>query len=137
MPLLSPPAEATGRRPVAVALGVLELFVGIGALAGGGALALVPDGDVLRMPVALLKGSPFRSYFVPGLILFFAVGCLNTLAGFLTIAGYPNRRTASIWAALILMGWISVEVALLGYLHWAQPLYFGLGLLIFLLACLS
>jgi hypothetical protein len=126
-----------GRKPVRVTLGSLELFVGIGALAGGGALALVPDGDLLRMPVSLLNGSPFHTYFVPGLILFGIVGGVNTLAGFLTLGGHPVRKHASVFAAVILMGWISVEVALLGYLHWAQPLYFGFGLLTLLLAFLS
>jgi hypothetical protein len=126
-----------GRRPVQVVLGWLESFLGIGALAGGGALALVPEGDLLGMPVSLLNGSPFRTYFAPGLILFGAAGRVNTLAGFLTIAGHPLRKRASVCAAVILMGWISVEVALLGYLHWAQPLYFGFGLLTLLLALLS
>ncbi len=124
------------RRPVAVALGALELFVGIGALVGGGALALVPDGDVLRMPVSILEGSPFGTFFLPGLLLFFAVGSVNTLAGFLTLGGHPLRRWVAMGAALILMAWILAEVALLGYLHWAQPLYFGLGLLMLLLALL-
>ena len=41
----------------------------LGLRAGGLALVSAPDGSVMQMDVALLAGSPFADYTVPGLIL--------------------------------------------------------------------
>ena len=46
------------------------MILGIGAFGGGLALVLGPHGEILPLPISLLKGSPFDSYFGPGLILF-------------------------------------------------------------------
>ena len=35
---------------------------------------LGPHGEMLPLPISLLKGSPFDSYFEPGLILFTVLG---------------------------------------------------------------
>ncbi len=121
-------------KPLAVALGALELFVGLGALYGGGALALRPDGSLLSMPVSLLHRSPFATYLIPGLILFGIVGGANTLAGILTLRGGRSGGTASLLAASILIIWIAAQVMLIGYQHWAQTLYLGFGLLMLILA---
>jgi hypothetical protein len=59
---------------------VLEIFLGIGALFGGGVFILVPDGHLLGMTTRTLAGSPFRSYLVPGIILIAVVGVAPLLA---------------------------------------------------------
>ena len=51
-------------------LGCLLAFSALNAF-GGGIYAIMGAENV---PVEWLKGSPFTSYFVPGLILFFIVG---------------------------------------------------------------
>ena len=48
----------------------LEVVLSIGALAGGLILMLAPRGEILPLPLSALAGSPFDTYFVPGLILF-------------------------------------------------------------------
>ena len=58
----------------------LEVFLGVGALFGGGAFILAPDGHLLGMPTTLLAGSPFPSYLVPGIVLFTFVGVAPLLA---------------------------------------------------------
>src|ERR1700682_2442994 len=60
---------------------VLEIFLGLGALFGGGALILGPDGHILGMPTSLLAGSPFPSYLLPGIILFTFIGVAPLVAG--------------------------------------------------------
>jgi hypothetical protein len=42
-------------------LGVLQVFIGLGALAGGLGLALEPSGARLEVPLELLEKSPFSS----------------------------------------------------------------------------
>ena len=64
---------------------VLEVFLGLGALFGGGALILAPDGHLLGMPVKLLAGSPFPSSLVPGIILFGLIGVAPLMAAAITL----------------------------------------------------
>jgi hypothetical protein len=111
-----------------ITLGSLELLVGLGALWGGGALFLVPDGSFLHMDVSILNGTPFGDYRIPGLILFAAVGGINTWAGLLALRRRPSAVTVGLIAGAIQIGWIVSELALLGYIHWAQALYLGFGL---------
>jgi hypothetical protein len=62
-------------RGARIALVVLEILMGLAAVGGGLAL-VVTNGQVIEMPVELLEGSPFRSYFIPGLVLL-VVGITN------------------------------------------------------------
>lgn len=69
----------------------LHTFLGIGAVAGGALLVIEPHGSLLGMDPAWLDGSPFRSYFIPGLVLF----TLNGLLPLFTAVGLllrPNWR---------------------------------------------
>ena len=52
----------------------LEIFLSVGALFGGAALVLGPKGEIIPLPISALAGSPFDSYFVPGLILLGVLG---------------------------------------------------------------
>jgi hypothetical protein len=67
-----PRARSLSRFAKAVVF--LEVFLGVGALGGGGALMLGSRGETIPLPVSALKGSPFETYFVPGMILFCALG---------------------------------------------------------------
>lgn len=106
----------------------LEVFLGLGALFGGGALILGPDGQLLGMPTSLLAGSPFTSYLVPGIVLFTLVGIAPLLAAAITVRRQPFAPLAAVAVGLTLIGWVSVEMVVLagpGSLAWA--LYMVLG----------
>jgi hypothetical protein len=107
---------------------VLEIFLGLGALFGGGALILGPDGHLLGMPTALLAGSPFPSYLVPGIILFTFVGVAPLVAAAITFRRHPIAPLAAIAVGLTLIGWVSVEMVVLaglGSLAWTLYLVLG------------
>ena len=107
---------------------VLETFLGLGALFGGGAFILAPDGHLLGMPTRLLAGSPFPSFLVPGIILFTFVGLAPLLAAALTIRQQALAPLAAVAVGLTLIGWISVEMVVLagvGSLFWAFYLVLG------------
>lgn len=114
----------------------LELFSGIGAAAGGAALAGDPSGDLLRMPLWLLRDSPFQSFLVPGLVLLLAVGGSNLAGAWLVWRAHPHGRVVSLAAGVVLAGWILAEIAFIGYVHWAQALYLAIGALTAVLAAL-
>jgi hypothetical protein len=122
----------------------LLVLLGLGAVAGGGALLLGPDGAILRMPLSLLSGTPFRDFRLPGLLLFLFNG-VYPLAVARWLWRPPNWRwpqavnpfptlhwvwTATLVAGVILTAWITVQIRLLGYLHPIQLVYLGWGVLI-------
>src|ERR1700682_6332792 len=84
---------------------VLEVFLGLGALFGGGAFTLAPDAHLLGMPASLLAGSPFPSYLVPGIILFTLVGIAPLLAAAITVRRHALAPVAAIAVGLALLGW--------------------------------
>jgi len=120
------PMPPLARRTV---LAVLA-FEAAGAFVGGPMLFLAPDGSMMKIPVAELRGF-FPDFFVPGLILT-ALGVLNAV-GF--IALLRRSRFAWLWVGLALGGffvWFAVELAVVGAKSWAQaawgiPVLIGLG----------
>jgi len=107
---------------------VLEIFLGVGAVGGGLLLALAPDGHLLRMPITLLATTPFRTFFVPGLILLTLVGIVPLLAATLAVRRHALAPLAAMAVGLTLVGWITVEMVMLagfGSLAWAAYLVLG------------
>jgi hypothetical protein len=105
-------------------------LLGLGALAGGIALVAKPDGSVMQFPVALLAGSPFADYLVPGLIL----GGIFGLGSFVVVGlGLARQRVAPFLAFAIGCGqmiWIVVELAIIKELSFLHPVCFGIGLVV-------
>ncbi len=59
----------------------LLIFLGIGALYGGGSLIIDPSGELLGMPLTMLESSPFNNFLLPGVILFLLLGVAPLLVG--------------------------------------------------------
>jgi hypothetical protein len=136
------------KRPLALWLLLfLLVFQGISAAPSGLLLILDPTGDLMQMPLAMLKGTPFPNFLIPGLILcvvlglgaFFVLACLLILPDW----GWAQRLnpfksqhwtwTAAAAFGLALMIWITVQVLMIGLGAFIQVLYFGVGLAILLL----
>lgn len=106
----------------------LEIFLGLGALFGGGALILAPDGHLLGMPTRLLAGSPFPSFLFPGIILFTLIGIAPLLAAAISFRQHALAPLAAIAVGLTLVGWVSAEMVVLaglGSLAWTLYLLLG------------
>lgn len=119
------PQSFTG---IARLVGILEVFLGLGAIAGGAMLILGPDGHLLGMPTRMLSGTPFHDYLVPGIILFTAIGLAPLLVAALTFRRHPIAPLAAVAVGLTLIGWITVEMVMLngpGSLAWAFYLVLG------------
>lgn len=41
---------------------ILHIFLGVGALAGGGSMVIDPSGDLIHMPTSMLERSPFSDF---------------------------------------------------------------------------
>ncbi len=109
---------------------VLLSVLGVGALAGGIVLATAPDGSGMGFDVAVLAGSPFEDFFVPGLILagLFGVGSLVVVA--MGLARLPIAPFLAFAIGCAQMIWIPVELAIIKEFSVLHPTFFAVGLLI-------
>jgi hypothetical protein len=117
---------------VAKAAVVLEILLSIGALGGGLVLMIAPRGEILPLPLSALAGSPFDTYFVPGLILFGVLGLGPLIAAALALRGHRLAPLAAIGTGVVLLAWLGVEIAIVGYSNNPplQPFYLLLGIII-------
>lgn len=104
----------------------LLLFVGIGALFGGGAGVLNPQNP-LGAPIELLKNSPFSNFLIPGIILFAIVG-LGSIAAALAVyfrwKYYGYISSVFSWALVI---WIVVQCIMLRAVGALHIIFFMIG----------
>ena len=107
----------------------LQVFLAFGALGGGLALMLGPRGEILPLPVAALAGSPFASYFGPGLILFCVLGCGPLVTAWLGWRRHRQGPLLAIGVGAALLVWLAVEIGIVGYSNRPplQAIYLGLG----------
>ena len=127
------------RQPLSrVAKGALalEVLLSIGALGGGLVLMVAPSGEIMPLPLSALAGSPFDTYFVPGLILFGVLGLGPLIAARLAWLQDPLAPTAAFVVGAGLLIWVAVEVAIIGYSNEPplQAIYGILGVAISLVA---
>ena len=113
-------------------LGGLLAFGALNAF-GGGFYGLSGAEDV---PLELLDGSPFRTYFVPSLILFVVVGGSFLFAAIAVFSRARIARVSALGAGAVVLVWILVQVSIIGYVSWMQPATAIGGLLILLLSVL-
>ena len=116
-----------------VILLILLSLVGITAVICGGILMAYPDGSVLQLQRGLLTNTPFKGFFIPGLILLLAVGITNCIAALLILLKSNNSYNWSIAAGVMISGWIIVQMMLIRTIDRMQFLYLGTGILILLL----
>ena len=114
----------------------LEVLLSIGAIGGGLILMVAPRGEIMPLPLSALAGSPFDTYFVPGLILFGVLGLGPLVAARLAWLRHPLAPTAAFIVGVGLLIWVAVEVAIIGYSNEPplQAIYGVLGVAILLVA---
>lgn len=119
-----------GQRGIAAVAAALLGLLGLSGLAGGAALVADPSGGLLALDPALLSGTPFPDYDVPGVVLFLANGVLPL--GALVAIGLGDRR-APTWvlgAGVVLVGWMTAQLGWLGFQMWIQGLLLGWGVVL-------
>jgi len=104
------------RKPAAaIFLVALMIFQGLSGVFGGAGLVIDPTGNMMRMPLRWLEGSPFGNYLVPGLILLLVLGVFP-----LVVSWYLRKPSRNAWlGALItaagLLVWLAVQISIIGY----------------------
>jgi len=108
---------ASTEKFIRYALGILLLVLALNAFAGG----YYGMSGARNVPVEWLKDSPFHSYFIPGIILFVCVGGSALFAAMAVLRRYRIARKAAFSSGIIALLWLSVQVAIIGYVSWMQP----------------
>ncbi|MBK7506600.1 MAG: hypothetical protein IPI52_16600 [Bacteroidetes bacterium] len=112
----------------------IALFLALGAIPAGVAFVLSPDGSLVGMPLAVLGGTPFDDFRLPGLVLATVVGGSTLAAAGLVASGSRRAADGALVAGAVTLGWIAFQVLLIGYVSRLQPLVALLGLALVWLA---
>ncbi len=111
-------------------LGSLLVLVAINAF-GGGYYGL---SGAKGIPREWLAGSPFDSYVIPSLFLFLVIGGGFLAASIAVFSRDRTARTLSTLVGVVVLAWIAVQIAIIGYVSWMQPVTVIAGVLVLVLA---
>jgi hypothetical protein len=123
----------TGRGASAWLLMVLEAQLAVGAYGGALMMTLIQPDDFL--PPAWLARTPFDSWVLPGIGLLLANAVLPTVALVVEARALPWAFLAHAAVGGVLVGWITLQLLVIGYVAPAFQIgYLSLGLVILGLA---
>ena len=138
-------------NPSLILLVILLILLSAGALFGGGALMISPDGNLLQMPISFLESSPFKNFFIPGLILFSIFGLFPIIV-IIGLIKKPSCRICDmlnllkdmhwswsfcIYISFALIIWIQVQMMILHTVFWLHTFYVAYALTILIILILS
>ena len=127
--------ESTQRmnKGLVTGLGALQLLIGLGAVGGGLVLILDPSGSNLGIPLEELKGTPFSTYLVPGIVLLVVNGLGSLVGAAATFMRHRYAAETAMALGIFLVAWVMIQVYWFSGFHWLHVLYLALGLLEFVL----
>jgi hypothetical protein len=115
------------REPWRRTLITLELLLSLNGIGGGVYLMVWPRS---AMPMDMLADTPFATWFWPGVLLTVINGFIPLLVAIAAIRRRPWATPGHLVVGLALIGWILVQVAMMGYLGWLQPALLAWGIAI-------
>jgi hypothetical protein len=116
-------------KQLANALGILQLFIGLGAVGGGLGLVLEPSGANLGMPLEMLNHSPFSDFLIPGLVLLIVNGLGSIAGSVLSFKLFHYAAQMALALGAFLVTWIIIQVYWIHAFHWLHALYLSLGII--------
>jgi hypothetical protein len=120
------------KKVTRIALVTVDIIEAVSAFVGAVGLVV----GFMNIPTTVLSGTPFADFTVPALLLGFVVGG-SALVASLTAAFAPRWfAPASAAAGSNTVGWLIVEIGMIGLGSWAQIAYLAVGLLMIGLAAL-
>lgn len=111
----------------------LLAFNAIGAIYGGISLIRFPDGSGLQMSSALLNGSPFKSYLIPGIVLLTVNGIFCTYVFINTLVRSKHYPILIIAQGALLTGWIIIQMLIIQMVFFLHYIMGGTGILLLII----
>ena len=118
-----------GSKRLANVLGILQLFIGLGAVGGGLGLVLEPSGANLGMPLEMLNHSPFSNFLIPGIVLLIVNGLGSIAGSVLSFKRFQYAAEIALALGAFLVAWILIQVYWIHAFHWLHALYLSLGII--------
>ncbi|MBT2663311.1 hypothetical protein [Bacillus sp. ISL-45] len=108
-------------------VGVLQLFIGLGAVGSGIGFILEPNGSNLSMSGEFLKESPFEDYLIPGITLLTINGLGSIVGSFFSFRRHPLAGKITMILGCLMVIWIIAQVYWINWISFLQPLFLVLG----------
>lgn len=102
---------------------LLHVFLGVSAIGAGLAFVRDPGGSALGMSREYLDRSPFPDFRVPGLFLIVVIGGANLVSAFALLRRNPRAPFLSLATGLLLVAWVAIQTAIIGFRHWSQAIW--------------
>ncbi|WP_422122375.1 hypothetical protein DHX103_11250 [Planococcus sp. X10-3] len=135
------------KRPASVKILIfLHVFLAVGAILGGLSFIMAPtgSGSYLELPISYLDNSPFRSFLIPGILLFTVLGVFPLLIAYYLFSKRPSKFGDSLnvfkdrhwsWGFSLYIGfaliiWITVQVYFLQVVGGLHLFYMAYSLLL-------
>lgn len=109
---------------------ILLFIAGINALAAGYAFIADPSGNSVGLTTDYLRFSPFDNYFIPGIVLFVAIGIFCIVTGVMAIKKGKYYPFLIGIQGCLLTGWIIIQVILVRDFNWLHFIILIIGLLL-------
>lgn len=98
-------------------LGTLLLLTALNAL-GGGMYGMLGANEIPRQ---WIEGTLFPDYFIPSAFLFVVIGGTSLFSAILVFKQLPYAKKAAFLTSMILLVWIIIQVILIGFVSFLQP----------------
>ena len=115
------------KKRIALWLGVLQIFIGIGAVPSGISMITDPSGNGLGLTVEMLINSPFSNFLIPGIFLLLVNGIGSLSGGIISFLSYRFAGEIAAGLGLFLIVWVVAQVWWLG-LYWLHIPYLIFGI---------
>ncbi len=109
------------------------LFTALNAMVAGALFVLDPSGGTMGMEVSYLDSSPFRTYLIPGMVLFFVNGVMNIVAAIATLRDYCKDSRFVVLQGVLLVGWILAQVWMVRDINLLHVIMFVVGVTLVIL----
>lgn len=109
-------------------LGLLQVFIGLGAIPPGIIFIVSPQGwPGVMPPVSMLANSPFSDFLIPGMFLLLFNGVGSLVAAYLTFRSHRYAALVAMGFGLFLIVWISAQIYWFETVLFLHIFYFSCG----------
>jgi len=107
---------------------ILVAFLALSTIVAALLLMSVPDGSLLSLTTDVLKGSVFKDFVLPGLLLMIFVGIINLLALFYNLINHKLKYNLSIAGGAMILVWMVIQYSVIQQAFWLDLVYVLVGL---------
>lgn len=113
---------------------VLLFIVSLNALAAGYSFITEPSGNGLGITTDYLRSSaPFHDYFIPGVVLFIAIGVFSSVVAVWAILQQRKYPLLLLMQGCIIVGWIAVQLMMVTTFYPLHAIIGGIGIALIVL----